>query len=420
MDDLSKLSVLVVDGGGFPFIAERLARDFARVGYWTPAFPTEFPKSYTQLVGKGLPGVERIKKDDVYRWIADGTADLVVFCDVNWPGLQYLCRKAGLRVWGIGDAETIETNRWELGDVLQKHNLARGERELIKGLDALEARLIECKDVYVKVNQFRGDMETTHWQDEFTGRPWLQNLRNELGVAGHEFEFVIEHPIEGVEIGFDGYVVDGKYPSPALFGYEVKDAGYIGKMLDKLPTPLQECNDKLADHFANSRGFYSNEVRVGKDGVPYLIDPTCRCPSPPSQLYCELWKNFSEIIWEGAGGVLVNPESVAEYGCIAIITTHSEYGNIEMPIKYPKEYSNFVKFRSWYVRNGQSHIFPQGQVVPQIGAVVGIGDDIEDAIKMATEIADTIEGYSIEIKTDAFSKAKEVIEQGEKEVGIKF
>ena len=193
MSELAKLSALVIDGGGFPFIAERLARDFGKVGYWTPAFPTEFPKSYTQLVGSGLPGVTRLEGDSVFKAIVDDEYDLYVFCDVNWSGLQYLCRKLGRRTWGLGDTEEIETNRWKLGDILEQHNLAHGERELIKGLDALDKRLMQLEDVYVKVNHWRGDLETTHWINSFVGKPWLQNHRNEIGIAGREFELSLIH-----------------------------------------------------------------------------------------------------------------------------------------------------------------------------------------------------------------------------------
>ena len=423
MTDLSKLRCVVVDSGGWCYVAERLARDFSWVGYWIPLNPPEFPKSFSELLGKGMRGVERIQGDDVFRLMHGETVDLWVFPDVYMPGLQAHLRALGQRVWGMADAEKIETDRWYLGEILEKYDLARPDRELVKGVDNLGKLLKSVEDRYVKVNRWRGDVETFHHENWFTTEPWFRNLESDMGVARHEFEFVVEEPLEGVEIGFDGWCIDGQYPQTCLWGPEVKDLGYIGRVQPyaELPAALREVNDKLAPFFKEqgSRGFYSTEVRVGKDKIPYLIDPTCRAGSPPMQAECELWKNFSQIIYEGAGGNVIEPIPVAPYCCIAIIESKADNPHIEVPIDFPKEYADFVKFRDIYIRDGKVHVLPQGLPVPQVGAVVGLGDTIEEALDMAKEIADTIKGCGVEVQTGSFEKAKSVLEEA-KSLGIEF
>lgn len=423
MSDLNQIKCLVVDNGGFTYLAERLARDFGKVSYSRP-LGEEFPKAYQMLIGKGMDDVELLAWQEAEKQLADQKFDLVVFPDVHSYGIQYRLRKQGVPVWGMGEAEHIETDRWLLGDVMEQCDLARNERELIKGVEDLGRYLRGVKNRYVKVNRYRGDMESYHHENWFTTEPWFNELKNNLGVVGSEFEFVVEEPIDGIEVGFDGWCIDGKFPDPCLWGFEVKDLGYIGRVTpySMLPKSCIEVNEKLSKYFTenNSRGSYSTEVRVGKDKVAYLIDPCCRCGSPPTQLICEMFDNLGEIMYEGANGNIVTPKHEAKYGCVAIIESNADNPQIDIPIQFPKEWSQFIKFRDcYYDAKGRAHVLPQPLPVPQIGAVVGLGDSVSEAFAHAKEVADSITGYSVSVKVDSFNKAEKVIEDAAK-IGIKF
>ena len=418
--NLKSKSCIVWDTGGWPYIAERLAKDFGKVYYTSPLTPPEFPKSFAGLLGKGMRGVERLPADEALRY-ADHV-DLHVTTDVNQRGLQAMLRGRGYRVWGMGDASDIETDRWKLGEVLRQHNLAVPERELIKGTDALEKYLRSEKDKWIKINHWRGDMETLHHESWFTSESWFKMRLAEWGVARHEMEFVAEEPIEAKEVGYDGPgVVDGEFCSPCLFGFEIKDAGYAGRIVDKekLPPMIRECNEKIAPYFKTSRGIYANEIRVHSKDEFYLTDPTCRFPSPPTQAICEAFTNLSEFIYEGAGGNLIAPTHDAKFVCVAIIESHADNPRIEIPIQYPKEWYDFVKFRDVYFRDGKAHVLPQDIPVPQIGAVVGLGDTLKEAMEMAKEVADSVKGFGVEVNVKALDKAQETIDEAKK-VGIDF
>ena len=79
-------------------------------------------------------------------------------------------------------------------------------------------------------------------------QPLLDDLASRLGPRQTTTVFIVEDPIEGIEVGYDGTSIDGHFPAVASFGYEVKDAGYVGKVVDDadLPAVLREVNDKLS------------------------------------------------------------------------------------------------------------------------------------------------------------------------------
>jgi hypothetical protein len=72
-----------------------------------------------------------------------------------------------------------------------------------------------------------------------------------------------------------------------------------------------------------TQGPFSTEVRlVGDD--PYFIDSTNRFGSPPSQLQTALITNLPQVIYHGARGELIEPESDDELGAQVLITSDRE------------------------------------------------------------------------------------------------
>ena len=91
------------------------------------------------------------------------------------------------------------------------------------------------------------------------------------------------------------------------------------------------------------RGFYSTEIRVGKDGVPFLIDPTMRTPNPPGFLYSEMYSNFSEIVWKGANGILVDPKPLGKFGVqLQMKSSWSDSGHWQ-PIDFDMKFRQQIK-----------------------------------------------------------------------------
>ena len=233
-------------------------------------------------------------------------------------------------------------------------------------------------------------------------------------------DFVIEDPIDdAIELGMDAYIVDGKHPSKLLAGIEIKDQAYVGvfKPWSEFPEPLTRVSTALEPVMKGYgyRGSYSTEVRVTKEGKPYLIDMTCRLPSPPNELYQEFYTNLGEVVWNGANGELVDPEPVAKFG--AQIRLRSDWARNEwQPVH---GVTDRVKLINPVVIDGQWYVIPQNYEITEIGSVVGWGDTLDAAIADARKQAESVSGYGIKASSWALDDAQAEVDKCE-EYGLKM
>lgn len=418
MIDLSGKNCLVIDNGLFICAAQKLAEKFGQVYYWTP-WESAFPKSNDMLIGKGLPGIIRIN----HLWDFVDKADVVVFPDVYFGDLQDELRDREIPVWGCFRGEELELNREGAKKLFKKIGLPVGDWASVTGIQDLRKYLQDHEDVWVKVSATRGDFETFHSIKYSQVEPKVDELESILGAKKNIQKFVVEHSIPAqVEIGYDGFTVDGEWPATAIQAYEIKDRGMVGvvKPYDQLCEPVKWVNRKLSEVLKNYgyRGFFSTELRVTEEGVPYLIDPCCRAGSPSVEMMLEMFSNLPEIIWEAAHGRMLDPIATASYGCEIMI--HSTWADQHwQPIDFPQEIERWIKLRNLTRINGRNYVVPQRVGLPEIGAVVGLGETLEDAIEQAKEYCEQIEGYYLEFKTDCIEDAMSQIKAGEK-LGISF
>jgi hypothetical protein len=417
-NNLANKTCLVYDNGLFIELAIILTKSFGRVLYYTPSKVGAFPKSVTARVGEGIDGVERINDF----WDYFDQTDIFIFPDIYYADLQAQIRRMGGRVWGMGGAEYLELDRWRSRIEQEKLGLPTQATKLCEGIEDLRDYLEGKKDLHVKISTYRGDQETFHYIDKFTMEPMLTKLEHTLGPQKEDYPFVVEEGIEGVEIGYDGWTVDGQFPKTAMYGYEIKGSGYIGKIREykDFPIALTTINTGLATIFKRegSRGFFSTEVRVGKDRIPYLIDPCMRCGSPPTEVSIECYDNLAEIIWEGSDGNLVVPKPLGKYSAMAVITSEWADSNW-MPIEFPEEYRQWIKFRYLSVIDGKYYIAPADTGLLKIGGIVAVEDSIEECFKKIKTIAPTIKGFQLEVDIKWFDEAKQTISDGAKN-GVNF
>src|SRR5579875_273094 len=412
--DLSNRTVLVIDQGLYVHIAEKLAESFGRVLYYCNGWRSAFPVSERFNIGAGIDGIERIS--NAWEYIDD--ADLIVFPDTYFGGEQQYLRRQGKRVWGSGHAELLELYRDELKTVMKSAGLPVGRYEIVTGIEALRAYLKDNPGVYVKGNVFRGDVETFRNRNWVVTQPLLDDLASRLGPRQSSTVFVVEDPIEGVETGYDGACIDGRFPALASFGYEAKDAGYVGKVVDyhELPAALREVNARLAPAMAalGCRSFYSTEVRVGADRQPYLMDPAMRAGSPPSEAYIELFSNWDEVIWAGADGEVAEFKPVALYAAEIILRSQWATKHF-LALDIPDSVRRFIKIHGHCRIEGRDYAAPLG--IREVGAAIGLGDSLEDAVGAALEHAEAVAGLELEFDRNALNAAMEAVAQG-REFGI--
>ena len=214
--------------------------------------------------------------------------------------------------------------------------------------------------------------------------------------------------------GYDGYTIEGQYPTKTMFGLEIKDLGYVGVMKDykDLPKSVIDFNTAMIPILKGYKykNFFSTEIRVGKDKIGYMIDFCARLGSPPNELYQEMFTNFSEIIWEGAHGKCIDPIPQSKFAVEILI--HCPWAEKNwLPIQFPDKYYNNIKFRDVTVIKGHHYIIPQYVGLPEVGAIVATGKTIEDAFNIVEDIAETIRGYYVDVPLHAFDNAMEEIDK---------
>jgi hypothetical protein len=422
--NLKSKTVCWVDNGLFASFARKVAPEFGKVLYYTP-WQEPFPKSIRVEVGDGFPEIERIQ----YPLARADEIDLWIFTDLFQSDLQVYLAGHGARVWGARYGEELELERWQMRQLLTKLGLPVAQGELVQGMPALRKYLASHNNVFVKTSFSRGDMETWHHSRMDVSEPRLAEMDYNFGPFAQDYQFIVEAEIpDAVEIGYDGFTIDGQFPTAAMMAYEIKDCGMIGtvKAYGDLADPVRLVNSKLAPALKgyNYRGFLSTEIRYTKDRKPYLIDPCCRLGLPSNELLQELIGNWGEIFWNGAEGKLAAPKQIAKFGVVAMVHGKRS-GRRWQSLHYPKVIDQWVKLINPVAIGGRRYSAPEGlptessSMPGNVASVVGVGNTVLEAVKACADHAKQIEGDSIEIHLSSIDKALETIAAGEK-MGIKF
>lgn len=415
--DLTSKRCLVLDSGLYVHVAKKLAESFGHVDIYVEWRNNGFPSSKKRQIGTGIPDVERVYD----LWDAARAADLIVVTDVYLADEQRAFREMGKPVWGSGNADALEIERVGTKGIMKSLGMPIVPYEVKRGLEALREYLLDKEDVWVKGSIVRGDLETFHWVSQHVSGPRLNLLQKRLGPRARTMEFLVEPSVKGCEYGYDGYCIDGRFGRVALYGPEEKDAGYLGKVVDfaDLPEPIRAPTEQFSRALGDlgMRGFFSDEIRIAEDGTPYLIDPACRCGSPPSESYIELFDNWAEVIWAGAHGEVIDLHPVAEYVAQIVLksdwVTEDEY----LPVYYPDEIGAFVKLHNYCILDGEVTVVPQD--FPEFGSVIGLGSTRQSAEKSALSHAERIECIDLEYAKDVFQKIDKCLAEGRK-VGVDF
>ena len=395
---------LVYDHGLFVELAVTLSRDFGRVLYYSP-WETCAPKSNARCIGEGVEGIERVASI----WPHIDEVDLFVFPDVYEGALQDYLAGLGKRVWGCRMGEELELDRVAAKEHCRGLGIDIGAYTVVKGIDALRRHLKTRENVFVKIPSLRGDMETFKADNYGVVEPRLNELAQ--NIASKTWEFIVEDEIpDAIEVGYDGYSIDGRFPKEGIVGVEVKDEAYVCATMAyrELPKEVRSVNQCLAGTLKDYRyrGFISTEIRATPDGKAYLIDPCMRCGSPPSELYQMMFSNLADIMWEGAGGIVIEPEMVKPFGAQLLLISDWADKNWQQ-VEFPKSIRENVKLHNLTVIDGEYYVAPQWTGNPAVGAVVAMGDTQENAIAECKRIAAMVEGYSIEKPEQAIDKAGE-------------
>ena len=409
---------MVIDDGLFLEMACKMGEKFKEVLYYTP-WECPYPTMNTGMVGYGMPNITKA----LSIWDRFDEVDIFIFPSIYFGPLAVHIENCGKRVWSSKNGEEIEIYRNKQKKHMIKLGLPVAPYQVVKGMAALRDYLKLHNNVYVKIDLWRGQFETFASPSYSVVEPILDEIEYKMGPLKYITEFLIEDRLKDkVEIGCDMYTVDGKFPSKSLIGIEIKDMGYVGEFrnYEDVPKEVTNFNTKMANTFKNYRyrGFFSTEIRVGKDHKDYMIDFTARAPSPPNELYQELYSNLAEIIWYGSEGVLIDPIPAKKWGVQAMM--YSSWGENEfLPIKFPESIKKYVKLMNSVKINNLYYTVPQPKGCSVVGAVIGMGNTLEEAMKMLKENADQVKAHDLDIKINFMDQAKEQMKKTQ-EFGIKL
>lgn len=411
MDTYKRKSVCIIDNGLFCGLAERLAKDFGHVYYWSPWIRANV-NQVEMRVGMGLPGVERI---DYWEPLLEEEDLLWVFPDCYYGPMQVMLVKLEKRVWGSRMAEELELYREASKKHLKSLGIPIGKYTELGGTEALRRHSKANKKQRFKRSFTRGDMETQNAPRYELVEDWITSLEHKLGPEKFETRFIAEDSIEdAVEIGYDGPTVHGQFPKQAFWGIEYpKSQCYIGRVtaFDKMPSQITDNLQKIAPTLEEYEActWFGFETRVTKDGTPWVIDPLARLGNPPGSLVTWKCRNIADVFWQGAEGVCVDPDYEEPWG-VQLQIHCPKLKEMSIPVFYPKEVEENVVLVNAAVFGGTRYVLKLPEESTTIGAVIATGKTMNEAAEKAREIAKQVEGLDLEIAT-------EVLDEGMKEVG---
>lgn len=418
MSEVSDLTFCIVDGGMFVDLATRMAEEAGRVLYKC-TISDPFPKIHEAYVGRGLEGVEVIESF----WKIKKEIDCFIFPDCCDAELQQELVSQGFPVWGGRGGVELERDRLWFKDVLKSVGLPVGHYEVIMGLTNLRLFLAEKSDKFIKISKYRGCMETKRWVNQETSGDILDEFATMFGGIQEFVEFIVEDKIETkIEWGLDTYFCGGKFPSIVMHGPETKDKTYAGAVVEwgELPEEIQMVAEAMIPVLTEVgyAGMISMEVRIDEEGTPFFTDSTNRFPTPAGESQMKIYGNLPEIIYAGALGECIDPETTDNFAVQAMIDHTKDETNWRrvMIDEEARPWTNL--YASCHV-NPWYDIPPFPHSFPTIGSIVGTGSSMKEAIEMLKEIDKMFSDQPVSIHTDDLSDTLQEIHFADKK-GIEF
>jgi hypothetical protein len=365
-----------VDYGNFLSLADKLGEQYKKVYYYAP-YETEYRDITKCVTGIGAKNCERIGsffEPDIFKAI-----DLFIFPDIGYCELQCFLEECGKAVWGSREITHIELSRSLFLDVLEQVGLPVPKCRVVKGLAALEALLEKAQDKWIKLDEYRANMETWHHLDYEHSLPMLRYLATAFGGCSEDITFVVQDPIpDAEEQGYDGFCINGKFPRISFQGYEKKNELYLGSWLktSEMPTQVQRVNEHMAPLLkkAGYKNFWATEIRD-----EFFIDPTPRMAGQSQEHLQESCSNLADIIWAGANGELVEPEFTHKFAASATLHYKEVPGEASWKsVRIPPDVERWFKLANCH-RDSDVFNFPPGKC-DEIGVVIGLGDTVGQAI----------------------------------------
>ncbi len=413
------MKYLVGDLGLFVSQASALSDNGKNEVIYTTNWASAYPKFENFAIGKNFDYLR--KELRFWDWV--DWADCIVFMDVHQGDIVSYLRKKypNKSIFGAGEGSKLEEDRWLLKKTLKEIGLPLHKAVKIIGITNLKKYLKDNPNVYVKMNIFRGDMESFHAKDVERAELRLDKLALLYGPLKEECVFVVEDPIDTeVEIGFDCLFNGTNFGDKCFLGYEYHKNLYVAKVTNvkDMPVPLKETMDKFTPVLSKYKykGAISSEEKILSPTKHYFIDITCRMPAPLSAGYPEWIKNWAEVVYKVGKGEPFSLNIPYKYvGAIALDSELAKDDYLRIDIK--KEYRDRVKYRTVCASQDKYYAVKGTEAVCSL---VAGGNSVDEVLSKLKESAKFVDADSLD-KDDVngMDIVKDVIAKGEK-LGIPF
>ena len=385
---------LTYDSGLYSELANGLGKHGDKTYYFTPYHAGFFPLYTDYSIGQGYEHTEKIK----YFFDRVDEADCICNFDVGSNDMIAFLRKhfPNKPLFGSGKGEKLENSRWGLKKVLKSVGLVSAAGVKLKGVHALSDYLLKNPDKFVKVDIFRGTINSFHAKDYKSVEQLMEYLEHELGGFSEDFEFVVEDTIpSSQEWGVDTFFDGNDFVKPYLFGVELDKDCYIGKVSETLPKPLQETMDKLRPVLKELdwRGCISTEEKVLKD-KHYFLDICARSANPLGLIYPEFIDNWPEMVFDIASKKPAKLETKVKYvGCVPLYSKHTKRSDVQ--VNFPPKLRSNVKFMTGYSKDKKWYAIKNSP--EEVVAVVVAGDStVDGVVKQLKKYVGEVDAYGID------------------------
>lgn len=415
--NLKDKSVCVYDNSGFfTSFASLLTKWFGKVGYFYP-WEHFYSDGRELVVGQGLPGVDRVK----YLEREIDSFELLVFTSAQDGHYQNWLRKLGYRVFGSALGSDVELMRWKTKGLFQEAGIQLAPAHRLSGIEELRKFFRDNpsdENWYVKISELRGMGDTWGAKNYAEAKGQIDEWEARYSPQCYLMHYIVESAIpDADEIGYDGLNIDGQFPDKCMWGAEIKDCCYFGKVSDysDIPEPVRQVNDALVPVLRQNqyRNTFSTELRNKSP-----IDITARFSSPAGEVILQNIANLGEVVWFGAEGTLVQPEWIHTHGCQTVITSDWAWEH-RVILDFSEEIRPFLKLYNHARVDAGDGIGVKDQFVPQVmkmrqlGSVVALADDPVEAKRLCRERAEQVAGFDVQCDCDPLDKAASQILESE-------
>ena len=375
--NLKDKSVLILEHGDSVHLAERIARD-VKTSLYTP-WQSRLEYEDTQK-GVGLKGVDRTMDF----WSQVDSADLIYCPDCHDRDATEYLRSNGYKVVGAGRGAEIELDRTVIRKISESVGLPTSGSKKIIGLKNLREYLETVNDRYVKVNTFRGSLETFHHTTAASSKSTLDRLAVKMGPTAETMVYFVDEPIPGLEGGIETFICGAELLSPMLFGYtNGKCSIFRALEYDELPEPFREVFDLILPKLAKYDMCADFHTEMRYDGKNcYLTDISARSPgSYIGGLFAEAIENFTKVLFGLGEGRAVTPKISSKfYGSVQLVADHAKEN--WMMIHAPKDADHWLKLTAYSKYDGDYYVSPGSN---SIGGIIAGGDTVEEVISTIHE-----------------------------------